>query len=441
MGTHIISSFIINNSTFTYNSAAQYGGVIVTSSGSSFNINNSTFTNNSVAADSGSGGVMITGDSSFNITGSAFFNNSALAGGGVMFTLSSPFNITNCTFTNNAANLGGVMAAYTCSLFTISGSIFTNNSADGGGGALGAYESSFNITSSTFAHNHAGDGAVIGAFTSSINIINSSFYANKADNPGGIFFNIKCSIHITDGIVSHNTGSLYIFSCNLTFGGYTRIFENSVSITADVGEGGAITSSIQSTVIFTGVSKLTHNQARHGGALLATNSKIIMYGETTFANNTATESSGGGIFLKYSDLEVKGNCVISDNNAIMTGGGIHATSSIIIVNQPWILQFISNRAVNGSGLYLGDSAKVYVLKQTISSSSEYLLIFNNNHAHCGGAIYVADDTNSGACSPDNECFIQTLAVHQESPSHNMLINIIFSGNTATCSEQGANLIG
>ena len=86
----------------------------------------------------------------------------------------------------------------------------------------------------------------------------------------------------------------------------------------------------------------------------------MMYGETTIANNTATVSSGGGISLQQSDLEVRRNYIISDNDAVR-GGGIHATSSTIAVYQPWTLQFINNRAENGSGLYYEINAKLDVL--------------------------------------------------------------------------------
>ena len=102
-------------------------------------------------------------------------------------------------------------------------------------------------------------------------------------------------------------------------------------------EGGAITS-FQSTVIFTEVSTLSNNQARRGGAILATASKIMMYGETIVANNTATDSSGGGISLYQSDLKIYGNCTISGNHA-MRGGGIHASSSTVAVYEPWTLEF------------------------------------------------------------------------------------------------------
>ena len=435
METHD-SSFNITSSTFTNNSVADDGGVMETHD-SSFNITSSTFTNNSAADD---GGVMETSDSLFNITSSTFTNNSATDDGGVMETSDLIFNITSSTFTNNSAdNRGGVM--YTSdSSFNITCSIFTNNCAADNGGVMFTFGSSFNITSSTFTNNSAASvGGVAWALASSFNIIGSSFYANKANSYGGILVTIASFSHITNGTFDYNSGSLYIFNSNLTFSAYTRLEnctkQSNKTINA-LEEGGAITS-FQSTVIFTGVSSLSNSQARRGGAILAIKSKIMMYGETTIANNTATVNSGGGISLQQSDLQVRGNCIISDNDAVR-GGGIHATSSTIAVYQPGTLQFINNRAKNGSGLYLEANAKLYVLKLTRTPEHLLIILFQTNHAKYGGAIYVADDTNAGTCSPDNECFIQTLALHRYLIKKR-LINTFFSGNTA--SEQGANIFG
>ena len=86
-------------------------------------------------------------------------------------------------------------------------------------------------------------------------------------------------------------------------------------------------------------------------------------------------------------------------------------------------------------LYLEVKAKLYTCKHY--PDNQHLLIFRNNHANYGVAIYVADNTNSGACSPNIECFIQTLALYQYSTSYTL--NILSSYNTA--SEQGANLFG
>ena len=443
-------SFTITSSTFTNNSATE-GGVMLTSDGS-FTITSSTFTNNSAT----DGGVMLTSDGSFTITSSTFTNNSA-TDGGVMDTSDGSFTITSSTFTNNSATYkyGGVMYTSNGS-FTITSSTFTNNSATAGGVMVTIFTYSLIITNSTFTNNSAtSEAGVIFCYAllrpdrESLNIYNSSFYTNKADGYGGIMLTIGCTTHIADSAFDHNLGSLYIFNSNLTISGYTT-FENCAepsnkTATEDVltrQEGGAITS-FQSTVILTGATSLLNNQARRGGAILATESKIMIYGEVTIANNTAnntaTNSNGGGISLYQSDLEIKGNCIISDNHA-MRGGGIHATSSTIAVHQPTTLKFINNRAENGSGLYLEVNPKLYVLKSGSSYNNDaYLLIFSGNHANYGGAVYVADDTNSGACSPNNECFIQTLALHSFTILDWSTVNILFSDNTA--SEQGADLFG
>ena len=436
-------SFSISGSSFTNNSAGVYSGVMETYE-SSFTITYSTFSDNTAE---GCCGVIYAVNGSFSIRSSTFTNNSA-TDGGVMATSDGSFTITSSTFTNNSATAGGVMDTSNGS-FTITSSTFTNNSATGGGVMITS-DRSFNITSSTFTNNSATIlGGVIYCLSfpdrESLNIYSSSFYTNKADGYGGIMLTIGCTTHIVDSAFDHNLGSLYIFNSNLTISGYTT-FENCAepsnkTATEDVftrQEGGAITS-FQSTVIFTGATSLLNNQARRGGAILATESKIMIYGETIIANNTATNSNGGGISLYQSDLEIKGNCIISDNHA-MRGGGIHATSSTIAVHQPTTLQFINNRAENGSGLYLEVNPKLYILKSRRSyNDDEHLLVFRGNHANYGGAVYVADDTNSGACSPDNECFIQTLSLYDYANYMLDTVNIVFSDNTA--SEQGADLFG
>ena len=479
-------SFSITNSTFINNSAVS-GGVFEIISGGSFNITISTFNNNSAAiggimyAFHGSLNITITSSSftnsaggdevmyievrhgSFDIANSIFnnnsgavftsfggsfkftnstFNNNDGANGGVIFTYAGSFNITNCIFENNCADNGGVLYA-TRGSFNITSSSFNNNSATNYGGVMYTLlDRSINITSSSFTTNKAKFGGVIWSQSvhSMININNSSFNNNSADSNGGIMFTLQCSTHITDSTFQYNSGSLYTFNGNLTFSGKSK-FENSIeppnktSLTLE--DGGALTS-FQSSVIFNGETSLLNNQARQGGAILAIESTIILYGTTTIANNTATDSSGGGISLQQSNLEIKGSCNVSDNYA-MRGGGIHAKSSTIAVyQQGGTLQFIDNNAENGSGLYLEINPKLYILKS--GDTHKNLLIFNGNHAHYGGAVYVADDTNSGACSPNIDCFIQTLALYTELDSMSFnTVNIQFTGNTAT--ERGSSLYG
>ena len=229
-------------------------------------------------------------------------------------------------------------------------------------------------------------------------------------------------IQIANSTFDHNLGSLYTFNNNLTFSGNVT-FENCVkppqankTVAEDVfvlQEGGAVTS-YQSTVTFIGVSTLLNNQARHGGAILAAESTVITQGKTTIAHNMAKNSSGGG------NLEINGNCIVTHNHATRGGGGIHASSSSISVHKFGALQVINNTAENGGGLYLKVNTRQYLLNcyANMLMKDEALLMFTGNHATYGGAVYVADDTNSDACLSNTECFIQTLRLYQRtSVSH------------------------
>ena len=427
------SWFTITNSTFANNS-----DIVVYILFSSFNIVNSIFTDNILRG--GFGAIMFVFNSSFNFTNSAITSNSApnyfLE---VMTIVQSSFSITNGAFTNNSADFLEFIYTYDSS-FHITTCTFANNRV---GSIFITSNSSFHITNSTFANNNATYGSVIYATNSLFNIDSTSFYANKAGHYlRGTMFAKGCTTHISNTNFDFNVGSLYFFNSNLTFSGYTT-FEyfaepSSEAATLTRQEGGAITS-FRSTVTFNGVTNLSNNQARRGGAIMATDSKIMMYGETKVINNTAT--SGAGISLYKSDLEVKGNCTISHNRAILWGGGIQATSSTLAVYQSGTLQFINNSAEFGGGLYLEFNTNLYILKTDISyyyNDEDYLLLFGNNHAVYGGAVYVADDTIVNACAPDNECFIQTFTLSFYQTEYFSYLTL-FSDNTA--SEQGANIFG
>ena len=447
------SNVYINKSACGYN-RANFGGFMVTS-GSSIDIDNSTFTHNS-AQDSG--GVIVTHNDWVSINSTSG---------------SSSFNISNCNFTSNSASVGGVIVSAGDFSFTISNSNFTSNSAKNGG-AVEMSGASLTITNSIFHNNSATSiGGVIDCAEGTLNIDNSSFSSNSINTPaGGIIFTSQSIVNIANSAFNDNVGSIYALNSNLTFSGNSK-FENSAELfikgnesTLSSQEGGVITS-FQSTVIYTRESSthFSNNQARDGSAILAIESTIIIYGETTITNNniiTIADRNGGGISLKQSRLEIKGKCNLVNNSAVR-GGGIHASSSTIAVYQPGILQVINNDAEFGGGMYLEVNSNLYVLKMdalntTVNSSIEGLLFsshesstnidssdifflnFTGNIAKYGGALYVADVTNSGTCLPQNECFIQTLALHLTTSSvYINTVNILFSENTATV--QGSNLFG
>ena len=90
-------------------------------------------------------------------------------------------------------------------------------------------------------------------------------------------------------------------------------------------------------------------------------------------------------------------------------------------------------------MYLELNPKLYLLKPLESEQFQDMIIFSGNQASYGGAVYVADNTSSAGCSPNIECFVQTLALHQLSFYSIYTENMKFIVNTAT--ERGANLFG
>ena len=135
--------------------------------------------------------------------------------------------------------------------------------------------------------------------------------------------------------------------------------------------GGALTN-YQSTISFNGTSTLQRNMARRGGALLATESFIYVYGQMAIASNVALDDGGGAYVYQSYVTVANSNCVFADNQAHNDGGGIHAISSILTItidtdrhkSQPTQLHFINNlaRQGGGGGLYLKANSKLYVIK-------------------------------------------------------------------------------
>ena len=436
------ATFNIDNCMFTNNTATLYGGVLLTTSDTHIVITRSTFSNNE--AKGARGGVVAADYSAFIITNSTFTNNQVFQYGGVISTFSGTFTITDCLFTNNNANRhGGVVHSYSSATFNIKSTTFANNTAARSGGVLTTYGGTLSIINVTFATNKAVEGGgVIRSCCESTIIINYSLFKNNtAESYGGIMFAIQCDAQIDNSTFEYNSGSLFvsdssiIFSGNLTF---EQCMEPPNKTLSTLQEGGALTT-FQSDIIFTGESHFLKNTAREGGAILAIGSRISLQGPTLIGNNTATVN-GGGVSLQQSRLEVQESYTVISGNYAMRGGGLHAASSTVIVYQQATLQIIHNFAENGSGMYLKESPQINVLKRESSFSND-ILVFSDNHANCfGGAIYVADDTNSGACSPNSACFIQTIALYllnDTSLFHSE--NIRFSGNTAA--DEGSNLFG
>ena len=496
---------------FSSNTAENDGGVVQAYK-STTHLSECHFSSNSANND---GGVINGYQGNLTICeGSSFTYNKAYNDGGVIHSYQLHMLVIGNGFEgNNAMNRGGVSFIYQGSSVLIK-NIFSYSKADEGG-VIYADQGNLTIENTSCVRNEANEGGVIHVGRTNITIKHSAFSRNSAISNGGVWFTKRSSVYFqgiyftsntaetggsiysnecklrsigplfvhktTAGIgamylygstaqfdgkteISISIGSCLIYNSNITFCGYTKFINCSEQISnenPEMLEGGAMTV-FKSVVNFHGTAFFINNDAKNGGAIQATESKIYVHDVMTVTDNSAVKS-GGGMHLDMSELHCQFNSsfTLSGNSAIEKGGGIHAFGSIININGNLIhsnntnsfttpgVFFIENRSKKGGGLYLEMNAKLYILKSMLYSRPHYSVNFVGNSADYGGAVYISDDSNSGLCDPNyafhfdaRECLIQIIAVQSSVSSttdHKSMRSIFFSQNSANVS--GSSLFG
>ena len=344
-------------SRFQNNSAEHSGGGVgVWNSSASFGDNN-RLTDNSAGDDGG--GVHVSWDSTARFGDSSrFLNNSAeFEGGGLSVRAGSTMNFgDDSRFIHNSAEWGAgvsVEGLSTVSFGDDSG--FLNNSAEWGGG-VSVWISTLSFGGSDFTGNSADyfGGCMVAKVSTIINVGGSSHFMNNSASSGGC---------------------IYVDTCNLTFNQATVFSGNSAIMSnwynggsgfSDASHGGAILAS-KSKLTFHGLQALTKNSAGYGGAVyLTADSKIHLLPNTTmyFENNLA-QYRGGALFVEdvpftyciidsYVQTGVRDTCFFQ-THAYEAGCTPFYKDHSTDLNQSIELQFHDNTANEaGSVLYGGN---------------------------------------------------------------------------------------
>ena len=485
-------SVIISDNNFENNTARSNGGVI-SADETDVSVTTCCFTGN--LAQILGGVIHLLDDSHLTMIDNEFIFNRARSGGVLSLNGRTNVIIIESRFINNKVDLDGgvlVVGGQRKTTISISECKFVQNSAKHRGGVLRASNLNVSLQSSTFYCNSADqEGGVLHARKSNIRFTVIEFSNNNASLGGVIYTVEKTNMQMENVTISVNTakmGVLYLIETTGIFSGFSvfsdnlgtlfainsfiRIFNSSKFVNCSKGislrsdttptfqEGGAITS-FQSVLYFYGTSTLEYNWSENGGAIHASESKLDILGEVRIVSNTAS-ISGGGIYLYQSELQCHGRSTLQLilNSAIVSGGGINAISSSINVDFLWErvstseylytyggskVYFIQNTSKKGGGVCLSLNAKLYILKKTRYYEHINTFIFTKNIADYGGAIYVADETNSGTCgstsykihSATTECFLQALSLHSQKT--HIVIDTNFTNNLAKYS--GSDLFG
>ena len=289
------------------------------------------------------------------------------------------------------------------------------------GMVLGSSNGTIILNNCNFTNNNA---PVIVVLNSIVEHYNSLLIVNNSAEGGNAIIHFDNSEfighHSENAIVSNNLRSLLAFTSNVTFMGNVKFVNNQqlLHTTQDNSliEGGAMTL-VQSSLFLDGTCRLERNHAETGGAIVSVDSNIYVSGNITIAHNTANRN-GGGVYLTDSELMCldKSTFTLLNNTATHKGGGIHVISSFVMARSVLkatqidtaILNFTNNVAENGGGLSLEANARLVVLRYELGdilfgrttftyNQSDTIIIFSDNSAGYGGAVYVDDDTNSGTC--------------------------------------------
>ncbi len=283
------------------------------------------------------------------------------AGGGAIYRDGGSLTVIDCEFTGNRAPSPGQDIA--------GGAIY----AFGGGETL--------ISGSTFSGNSASNGGAVGSLNGHVIIINSTFTANSATGTGGnpgqggcggaIYMDgademtSLCRVTISSNSAGAIGGGFFRVSNDLS-GSFAmdRTTVNANQVTA-VGSGNAGGLYLQGLNMNMTNSAITRNRAYYNGGIWIHTSDVMM-ANVTVANNTATGSNGGGLWLSYNPTGTILNCTIANNDATLGtdviagaifGGGLAIKNTIISGNTAdWVPGCNAAHLSGGGNLQWPDGA-------------------------------------------------------------------------------------
>lgn len=316
-------------------------------------------------------------------------NTTIYKGGGIYIYDNAVFEMYDGLIENNTAvtadgktwKAGGNINAGK-SRVCIYGGTIRNGKAANGAGIYGSDSSTITISGGTICGNHTTkDGCGVYVKDSVLTITGGTFCHNDTDSAGSaICFGSNSTGSVENAIVEANTGSS---------GGGFMIQNGAVATMKNVtirnntitGSGGAIR--LYNAELTMSGCTITGNTAKNGGGINVESGAVLTVENSTIRNNTATAQTGGLNISANSQLTLKGNPVIAENeggNLVLVGG---------------TLMDVSN--MTGGEIFI--TADMGPISKPCSDLSQY---FKSESVYRGivyrdGALYMATDGSHKHC--------------------------------------------
>lgn len=261
---------------------------------------------------------------------------------------------------------------------TVLDSVFENNHApatgqDVAGGAIYGFGGGDTIiVGSTFTNNGASDGGAVGSLNGDLTIINSTFTNNAATGTGGNPGNGGCGGALymdgRDEATSLCGVTVRSNSAGAIGGGFFRVSndhtgsfamdrstfdDNHVTATTTGNAGGLYLEGLALTIT---ASTISRNQAFYNGGIWI-NACSVQMTNTTIAENTASGSNGGGVWLGNSPTGMMKNVTIANNHSTapgqvaggIFGSGLTLVNTIVANNTAMYTPTCDQKRADGSG--------------------------------------------------------------------------------------------
>lgn len=416
-GMHLgnLSSAVTTNSRLYNNTCGNNGGALSVCEHASCLIISTEISFNLATGHFG-GGLYADGAAKVRLVGSSVTNNQADGGGGVFIANVSRVVGQGLLIKDNTAtaNGGGANAEGNSSLLLIASNISANNAAKGGGVVV-LENASCEINHCMLKGNMAdgGGGLNVGIDTQGhVRLHHSTLHSNVAIYGGGILANtalqtpaaqaVACTfvnnsagsdggaIYLGGRATVILTGQTRVTNNQATsYGGFASVNERATLVTTDGhfddncvgvdGHGGLVFAAGQAVLAFKGgyAQGCMHPRGLSGGAFCIDGNATLNMTSCTLSGMHAER---GGCIAAYGSSSIYARDCVADNcTAVWSGGGLHVASTGQV---SWVGGTFSNmRAQEG--------AAINILDGTLSLAD---ILFTNATAEIGGGAILADET-------------------------------------------------
>ena len=281
------------------------------------------------------GGAFGVNASTLRVYGGVFTENRACQYGAVVYMINRSEGIINGgTFTKNTTSSIDGGTVYVGGSTLVIGKVgqdndeivFDSNTPAGGACIFASGSSSvLTINSGTFINNTAIEGAVLSLWSKATANVHGGYYSANEAIQGIITLRYSSELNIYDGAVfDSNRGSVLNLWLSCTVNMYGGEITNN---TCPGGGGGGVVTAYgnmdNTAAVFNMYGgKVSGNSSEYGGMINAMTATINLKGGT-ITDNTATEGSGGALYLSVCRTTISDDVNIYNNHANSKGDDIY----------------------------------------------------------------------------------------------------------------------